>query len=141
MEETGDIYDLLVPENHALLLQLYQAAADGLPLESLIQQAPNVNYRNGDGRTCAMFAAASCNISGLRTLVAAGADLRLQDDQGDTVVHFAVASGCLDTLLAVIELGGPASTPNFRLCTPLHAACEANRFVASNASAWLRVLP
>ena len=95
--------DLCMPENRAASV-LCQAVFDGdiLLLRRLVKVGICIDAADYDGRTASLIAAAEGNVSALRVLAEAGADLTLQDRWGNTVQDEAVRSNS-QKLLAFLE--------------------------------------
>jgi uncharacterized protein len=74
---------------------------------------PEVRIRTGGrpGFTALMLAAGAGQNEVVRTLVASGADLDAVDDDGDSVLLYAVSRGRLKTVELLLALGASASPP------------------------------
>ncbi|MGH8278141.1 MAG: ankyrin repeat domain-containing protein [Gammaproteobacteria bacterium] len=101
--------------SHALDRQLLARAAEATPVElgKLIQAGANVNAQDRFGVTPLMQAVIGNNIAAVRTLLAAGADLRKKDLLGDTALDLARALGRAEMIKL---LGGvKAKYPNRKM--------------------------
>ena len=114
-----------------VLSDLLRAILNHDPTSALVQKTQTlnrVNARNAEGRTPLAFAAACGNLAALNELVAAGADVRLQDDDGLTALHFAVQNGSVAVVERLVGLGAQVASTALSLDTPLHFAAESGRY-------------
>ena len=125
-----DVSAVLGPKDGPLLRELLEAAVqnDADRVAGLVAAGPlSLNFRNAQGRTAMMFAAANGCGDAVRALAKAGADVRFQDDDGLTALHFAVMAGDDAMVETLLELGCPAAAPTVALDTPLHIAASMGR--------------
>lgn len=109
-------------------------------VKALLPQFPGVNFRNADGRTLAMFAAATGGLDVFQHLLDTGAELRLQDNDGFTPLHFAVMAGNLPMVQAVIKAGSSVGMSSFAGDTPLHYAAYLGRCAIQGVLVWHCIL-
>ncbi|KAJ3106363.1 hypothetical protein HDU96_008242 [Phlyctochytrium bullatum] len=98
-------------------------------MASLISRYPAlVNVRDGEddglGETLLHVAALRDNISALKLLLGAGAELDARDACGETAVHWAAREGRADAVAVLVASGGWRSIWEGRAATPLHLAAE-----------------
>jgi len=88
---------------------LHDAAYDGdlARVEALVNQGVDVNQKNADGAYPLNYAAAGNQLEILRYLIAQGANVSAQDDEGETALHCATryGGGQEDTVSLLLNAG------------------------------------
>ncbi len=85
---------------------LHYAATDDEKLQLLLRKTPDIDARDGDGFTALMRAArSSLSAEPVARLLAAGADVMLDDKNGHTALQFAAGNEYLqkDKIIALLE--------------------------------------
>ena len=72
----------------------------------------------------ALLKAASGELSALKALLAAGADINSTDDEGDTALHYACRANKLENVKALLAAGANPKATNESARTPLSVAFE-----------------
>jgi hypothetical protein len=114
----------------APLTALFGAILHRQPLAAhvdAVKARRRVNARDGSGRSAMSIAAACGNVAAIDALVAAGGDVRLQDDAGITPLHYAVRGGSVAATRRLMGLGAATFSTALTLDTPLHCAAELGR--------------
>ncbi|XP_010547364.1 PREDICTED: E3 ubiquitin-protein ligase KEG isoform X2 [Tarenaya hassleriana] len=121
------------------------ALAAGSPqcVHALIKKGANVRskLREGSGPSVAHVCAYHGQPDCMRELLVAGADPNAVDDEGETVLHRAIAKKYTDCAIVILENGGSRSmaVSNTKFLTPLHM-CVATWNVAV-LKRWVEVAP
>ena len=89
-------------------------------LQSIIDLDANVNARNKQNCTALMFACLKGNEDAMNVLLSFGADRIIEDDSGNTWIHYAVLGDCSKEVLhSMIDLGADVNAANKKNCTAL----------------------
>ena len=72
----------------------------------------------------ALLKAASGELSALKALLAAGADVNSTDDEGDTALHYACRANKLENVKTLLAAGANPKATNESARTPLSVAFE-----------------
>lgn len=76
------------------------------PLENLLSQGADVNYRDDFRKaTPLMWASAWGNLEAIKILLKHKAKINLKDDKGDTALMYAASKGQLDAVKLLLEAG------------------------------------
>lgn len=94
----------------------------------LLNSGADVNARDAQGRTSAMFAVKTVDFAVLKLLSAKNADFTIQDNNGDTVVHYITRNISSEENFAAIDYllahGANIDTRNNKGLTPLWMAIK-----------------
>lgn len=111
----------------------------------LINAGADVNHRdNLKGFTALHYAALHNHPRILKFLLARGADLRLQDNDGNFALHYCAANGCVETIEILLEHRADVNCMNNYWQTPLHLCAYAGKatniapYAAKKIQAYLR---
>ena len=118
------------PLDDALRTALHIAAADkdDVSLHRLLRIGANPNQSDKYGQTPLFDAVKSGNLSGLRALAAKGGQLNHRDDQGRSLMDWAIETGAAPDMLAALHDLGARLEPNPKTRqNALHTAAAAGR--------------
>lgn len=119
----------------ALHLAVQTNSGDISIVKKLLGARANIEARDALGRTPLVWAAQYDNKNAIRTLLDSGADVKVRDLFGNTVMH--LSEYPMDTLRLLADFGAPLdSHNNVAGYTPLHDAIE--RGIASKVQALLQ---
>lgn len=91
------------------------------------QKGINIDQRNDDSMTSLLNACNASNYEGFEAMLAAGADMTVEDSDGNTALHWAAMRGALTIVTRLLQLGIDANAQNKRSWTSLHWAVEASQ--------------
>ncbi|KAL8827207.1 MAG: hypothetical protein Q9191_003328 [Dirinaria sp. TL-2023a] len=102
---------------HKIVLRLIPRTIES----ELAYSTRDLNAVDSTGRTCVSWATARGDEDALKTLLDYDPDVNLPDGQGNTPLHYARNSACVDILL---DAGADITVRNFFGHTPLHMVCR-----------------
>lgn len=118
-------------ENKNNVVHLASTGESSAVLKYLLEVAPSslINQANIEGETPLHWAARCGSIENVKALVASGADPKIKDKQGNSVLHFAVESGNRDLVkyMLIKNLCG-VNERNSDGNSPLAVACNEEEF-------------
>ena len=91
-------------------------------LASLLEDPHRINELDPDGRTPLMAAAIDSNLKAVELLLAAQAEVDLQDPAGWSALHFAAQEKSRAVCVALLDAGARHEVRNSRGATPLFVA-------------------
>lgn len=121
-----------VTTNQTTPLCLAASLDDRDTVNLLISHGASVNYKVVDnGKAPLHFACdkeeiTTDNVEIVRELIAAGADINVQDDDGQAPIHFACSRGNLDIIGCLLTKNVDLDVTDFNDETPLVRACHAD---------------
>ena len=93
-------------------------------VEVLLQAGVSVNSESlWNNETPLMIAALEGRTQTVQFLISKGADIMMQDTNGDRALHFAAKSSYVDIVTNLIEAGAEVNCTNKELWTPLISSC------------------
>eukprot|EP00854_Cymbomonas_tetramitiformis_P015686 gene15686-18599_t len=108
-----------------LAAKLYAAAKDDDRLSiSRLSTKMSVNIVDELGRSPVFSAAYYGNADAIQSLAAKGANVKLQDLEGCTALHYACQQGNFDAVKRLCEAGAKPNVPDNDGSTPVFAAAE-----------------
>ena len=96
-------------------------------LSCLIKKGADVNAHTFHNATPLMLASHDGHVNAVTFLIKHGADVDLQDKDGDTALHYAASSSLPEIVETLLNLGA-SHMCNHQGLTPLHEACIATNF-------------
>ncbi len=106
-------------------------ARDNEVLNYLLSKNANIEQTNNFRKTPIFIAAANhSSLHLVKALKAAGANLKAVDNDGNTVIHAAAASGCIETMQMLLDDGTDINSKNHFGATPFHSAVASGHIQA-----------
>ena len=128
LRETADPNVMTKGSNSALHIAALKGKAE--TVDSLLRYGADVNALNDLNYTALLYMHARShpapNLASARRLLAAGADINAQEEQGGTALGFSIQHGFLTSVQTLIEYGADINLANKFGETPVTIAVQAN---------------